>query len=244
MDVTIEIGLSQALDNGSITFLYFIGTVLLAAIGLRFSFYALGNRRATSLESQAPLWNVLVLVGVTGMLYAILALVEVVTSIRTPYRQGLILAHVLTLAVVLRLLYRNVVPAARSEATGSSGLPNLWPLAAGVVVVVFGGLLVFGERPAILALEGVAGLIFTAVGFSYGHRGMRETRVQGTVVDTLLRHLLPVLLFASMVPIADLAVLADRYREIVLLVQIVFVLMAATALMTATIKLRQNLAGL
>ena len=63
-------------------------------------------------------------------------------------------------------------------------------------------------------------------------------------MDTLLRHLLPVLLFAAMVPLTDLAVLVGLDRVIVLHIQVVFVIMTATTLMTATIKLRQNLASL
>jgi len=62
-------------------------------------------------------------------------------------------------------------------------------------------------------------------------------------VDTLLRHLLPVLLFAAMVPALDLSVLVDLDRVVVLHVRVVFVIMTAVTLMTATIKLRQNLAG-
>jgi len=63
-------------------------------------------------------------------------------------------------------------------------------------------------------------------------------------VDTLLRHLLPVLLFAAMVPALDLSVLVDLDRVVVLHVRVVFVIMTAVTLMTATIKLRQNLASL
>ena len=62
-------------------------------------------------------------------------------------------------------------------------------------------------------------------------------------MDTLLRHLLPVLLFAAMVPALDLSVLVDLDRVVVLHVRVVFVIMTAVTLMTATIKLRQNLAG-
>jgi len=91
---------------------------------------------------------------------------------------------------------------------------------------------------------GLSALAFAFSGFSYGRRGTTEALVQGTVVDTLLRHLLPVLLFAALVPALDLAVLVGLDRIVVLHIQVVFVIMTATTLMTATIKLRQNLAGL
>jgi len=47
-----------------------------------------------------------------------------------------------------------------------------------------------------------------------------------------------------MIPATDLAVLAGLDRVVVLHIQVVFVIMTATTLMTATIKLRQNLASL
>ena len=64
------------------------------------------------------------------------------------------------------------------------------------------------------------------------------------MLDSLLRHLLPVLAFAALVGIVNLAAAVGLDRIIVLHVQVVFVIMTATALMTATIKLRQNLASL
>jgi len=63
-------------------------------------------------------------------------------------------------------------------------------------------------------------------------------------LETLLRPLLPVLLFAALISIAELAVFAGLDRVIVLHVQVVLVIMTATTLMTSTIKLRQNLQGM
>jgi hypothetical protein len=73
---------------------------------------------------------------------------------------------------------------------------------------------------------------------------MSVGRLQGTMLDSLLRHLLPVLTFAALVSIVTLATVAGLDRAVVLHVQVVFIIMTATALMTATIKLRQNLASL
>jgi hypothetical protein len=78
----------------------------------------------------------------------------------------------------------------------------------------------------------------------YYREQMAESRVQGTMLDSLLRHLLPVLTFAALVSVVALAIPAGLDRAIVLHVQVVFIIMTATALMTATIKLRQNLASL
>jgi len=101
----------------------------------------------------------------------------------------------------------------------------------------------FGSGPIVFGLETATSVVFVAVGVNAGVTATTESRVQGTVVDTLLRHLLPVLLFAAFVPMLTVATFAGLPLEVVLHVQVVFVIMAATALMTATIKLRQNLAG-
>jgi hypothetical protein len=71
-----------------------------------------------------------------------------------------------------------------------------------------------------------------------------DSRLQGTMLDSLLRHLLPVLVFAALVGVVALAIPLGVSRLVVLHVQVVCVIMTATSLMTATIKLRQNLAGL
>jgi len=94
------------------------------------------------------------------------------------------------------------------------------------------------------ALEGAGALGFVMYGIAYFHDQTAHSRLQGTMLDSLLRHLLPVLTFASLVSIVALAVPFGLERVVVLHVQVVFVIMTATGLMTATIKLRQNLAGL
>lgn len=244
MIADVELGLDLVGDDPNLTFIFFIGLVLLGVLGLRFSFYAYLNDRAADLAGQDALWRTLALVGATAVLFALLGVVDIVSSLRTPYRRGVLLAHVLLLAFVLRTLYHASVPS--GTGSGGAGGPGRAFWFAGVLVVlgVTGGLVWNAEHVWIGALEGVAALAFLVVGFVVGRRGTSASRVQGTVVDTLLRHLLPVLLFASLIPVAELAVVAGLGPIIVLHIQVVFIIMTATALMTATIKLRQNLAGL
>ena len=71
-----------------------------------------------------------------------------------------------------------------------------------------------------------------------------SSRLQATTIDSLLRHLLPVLTFAALVSIVNVAQPVGLEPIVVLHVQVVFVVMVATGPMTATIKLRQNLASL
>jgi uncharacterized membrane protein YoaK (UPF0700 family) len=101
-----------------------------------------------------------------------------------------------------------------------------------------------GQNVVTAALEGLTALGFVTYGTISYHEQTADSRLQGTMLDSLLRHLLPVLTFASLISIVALAIPFNLPRIVVLHIQVVFVIMTATALMTATIKLRQNLAGL
>ncbi len=281
--VEIEVGLAGAPGNPSLAFIAFVGLALLAVLSARFTVYAALVRRASELPTGDRIWATLVGVGVAAGLYAVLGLVEVVTSLATPYRLGLAVAHVLLVTVAVWLLTDATAPgAATATGTGSGAgggsrtatgtgagtagtrgrgtsatdggrdpLRRLAAAGAAASVLVFLGGVVLGDHLAVSAVAGLSGVGLAAVGLGVGYRGVGQRRVRGTVVDALLRHLLPVLLFASLLVVAELAVVAGALvgvaaldRAVVLHVRVVFVLVAATALMTATIKLRQTLAGL
>ncbi|MDS0281480.1 hypothetical protein [Haloarcula onubensis] len=239
---SVAVGLPYADNNPNLTFIFFIALTLLAVLGLRFSYYAYRNRQTGALGTGERLWETLVLAGLFAVGFALLGLVELLTVYVLPFKMALLLAAVFVLSVSLRVLYRSVVPVTAGDAADPER-----ELTRGAVVgvsVVFAGLALVGRHPLVLAVTGASALGFALAGGHYGRRGAAEARVQGTVADTLLRHLLPVLLFAALVPALELAVLVGLDRIVVLHVQVVFVIMTATTLMTATIKLRQNLAGL
>jgi len=240
----VEFGLYLVADNPNLTFIVFIGLVLLTAIAARFGAYAYLNMRATGVDAQRVLWEYLLYVGLVAACYGVVGVIEIVSSIRTPFRTGLMLAVVLLLALSVREIYFNA-------ALSTTGADDTFPgrrlvevaFVVVVAVVVF-GVALFGLRRPLLALQGAGALAFAGYGFWFGRRQTAAAMVQGTMIDSLLRHLLPVLAFATLVPAVDLATVAGLDRVVVMHVQIVFVIMTATALMTATIKLRQNLASL
>lgn len=242
----VSVGLDPIAGNANLTFIFFIAFVLQAMIAVRFGYYAALNRRASDVTSQQSLWRILVGVGATGGIYALLGILDVVTSISTPYRDAVLLAQVMLLAMALRSLHHQAIPvtAENERAMRRTRTRRLWLLGLVGFVAVVGATVQFGQGDVLFGLETVVAIAFVAVGVGAGVTATTESRVQGTVVDTLLRHLLPVLLFAAFVPMLTFATIAGLPIEIVLHVQVVFVIMAATALMTATIKLRQNLAGL
>jgi hypothetical protein len=101
-----------------------------------------------------------------------------------------------------------------------------------------------GQSEGTAAFEGITALAFVGYGFALFRVQTTNTRLKGTMLDSLMRHLLPVLAFAASVSIVALGIPAGLSRTVILHVQVVFIIMTATSLMTATIKLRQNLASL
>lgn len=235
----VEFGLHPVAGSPSLTLVFFPAVVLLAVLGLRFAYYAARNRAETDLAGETSLWSHLQYVGVLAALYGALGVLEVVSSIRAPYKSALMLAMVLLLAFALRETYTM------GGGSSPSGRESL--LRAAFVAIVVGHVLVGAllDWPRVLAgLEGVAALAFLTYGATFFHRGTADARLQGTMLDSLLRHLLPVLAFGALVNITALSFALGVDRDVIPHIQVVFVLIAAGALMTATIKLRQNLAGL
>jgi hypothetical protein len=241
----VEFGLHLIEGDPNLTFIVFVGTVLLVVIAARFGAYAYMNVREST-SDQRVLWEYLFFVGVVTTLYGLVSVLEVVSSVRTRFKGGVMLAAVLLLALALREIYYNAALSTSGEGrTGQfRGRQGLELAFVGCVAVVIFGTALLGLTDALLALQGVGALAFACYGFWFGRRQTGETMVQGTMIDSLLRHLLPVMAFATLVPAVDLATVAGLPRVIVVHVQVVFVIMTATALMTATIKLRQNLASL
>lgn len=242
----VEFGLYLLADNPNLTFIAFIAMVLLTVISVRFGVYALANRRATGMAAQRVLWEYLAAVGVIATLYGLVGILEVVSSVRATFKQGLMLAVVLLLALSVREIYYNAGLSTDAEDREGDfrGRRPVELLFVGVVAAVIFGIGAIGLDDTLLALQGVGSLVFAAYGFLFGRGQTAAAMVQGTMIDSLLRHLLPVMAFATLVPAVDLATVAGLDRVVVMHVQVVFVIMTATALMTATIKLRQNLASL
>lgn len=245
MQGDLAVGLDLIAGNANLTFIFFVAFVVQAAISVRFAYYAERNRRSTEVGGQSAVWGVLVGVGLTGGAYAVLGILDVASSLQTAYRNGVILAHVALLAMAMRALRDSAVRARAHEFVDRTVLDRLlWALvvaiAAGIVLATAAG----GVGDTVLIVEAVGATAFLLVGGVAGLQATGNARVSGTVLDTVVRHLLPVLLFGALVPLASLAVLAGLSGGIVLHVQVVFLIMAATTLMTATITLRQNLAGI
>lgn len=243
MATEFEIGLQEIAGNPNLTFIYFIGFVLIAVLGVRFGVYALWNRRESDLPSQASIWAYLAGVGGAAAAYGLLGVLDIVVAGIPTVRNGVFLGFVLLLALTLRMIASQGTAAGDTQESSVARQPLVGLFVVIIAVVLLGEIAGLGERLR-LGIEGGGAIAFAAYGYWHGRTQLSRSMVQGTMLDTLLRHLLPVLAFGAFVPVINLVVLAGIDEIVVLHVQIVFIIMTATALMTANIKLRQNLARL
>ena len=238
----LDVSVGSNGTDATLTFVLFLGMALLATLGIRFSYYAVQNSRRTRIDAQSRIWQRLQYIGAFGAGYAGLWLVEIVTGIGLRGKNALWLAMTLALVLSLRQISTTAGRALDDSMVALDRLVRLGFLA--VVAVYLVAAVVLGENGLTAVIEGLAGVGFLAYGVYFFRRQVASTRLQGTMLDSLVRHLLPVLTFASVFSIAGLAVAGGIDRTVVLHVQLVFLIMTATTMMTATIKLRQNLAGL
>jgi hypothetical protein len=234
-------------EDASLAFIFFIAFSLMTVLGIRFALYAYWNLIATDLEAQAPLWEYLLFVGLAAALYGILGAVETASAVTqltgvidTPYRDGVLLAFLLLLSLTMREIYYNHA-LSNDDSTEPFSNRRTVEMSFGLVVTttVFAtGIL--GVTTVLTVLEGVSAVVFAAYGLEYGRRQLSRSSVRGTMIDSLLRHLLPVVTFTVLVLVVDLTIPLGLSVAVARHIQVVFVIMTATALMTSTIKLRQN----
>jgi hypothetical protein len=239
------VGPNELLGNPNLTFVAFIAFAIIAALGVRFGLYAYWNGRAADTDAQTMLWGYLLLIGTFAALYGVVGVLRIVLLSLGDALLNLTAGLALSLSLCLALALRSVHYSMSDRAVAGRNDRLLAIAFALTVVLTTAGMVVLpDQRLPFAAVQGVAGVVFLAYGYRFGRQQLAHVQVQGTLLDGLLRHLLPVLLFASMIPILELTLLVGLTRTVVLYVQIIFAIMTATALMTATIKLRQNLTGL
>lgn len=236
----IELGLDLVEGNPNLTFIIFMGVSLLAVLGLRFSYYAQQNLARSEIESQADIWRTLRYIGVAAAAYAGLWVLEITTSLQFTAKNGLLLA--LTLLLVVSLQHIQGVTGADAGFLEFDRRISLVFVAA--ILGYVAAVIALGESNLTALIESICALALLGYGVVFFRRQISNVRLQGTMLDSLVRHLVPVLTFSALVSVVAIAVPLGIDRVVILHVQIVFLIMTATTMMTATIKLQQNLAGL
>jgi hypothetical protein len=239
----VEFGVDNVAGDPNLTFILFVGLVLLLVLGVRFGYYAYRNRVAATVGEQRPIWTALCYVGVLAAAYGAAGILDIVSSLRLSARSAAALGMTLALAVAVQRIYATT--AAGDD--GASALSRFERPLTGLfvaAVLAHGGLLaVAGESVLSATLEGMAALAFVAYGLAFYRAQTAGTRFRGTVLDSLLRHLLPVLAFGGLICAVSLTAAVGLDPVVIEHIQAVLIIMTATALMSGTIKLRQNIAG-
>lgn len=237
----IEFGLHLVENEPGLTLILFIAFSLLCIIGARFGYYAHQNMVTTEIDTQRSIWESLQYVGGFGTAYGLVGILDILVSLDLTVKNVLLLATVLASAIAIREIHAV-------GSTGGDGSPSpveqLLRLAFVALLVVYAFVVVAAPLRVAAGVEGVAALLYLSYGVTFFEAQAANTRLQGTLLDSLLRHLLPLLMFSALVSILALATAFGLEPVVVWHVQVVFIIMTGTALMTGTIKLRQNLAGL
>jgi|SRR6056297_869363 len=238
--------LAQVESGASASIVQFVGAGLLAVSSAIFSVYALKNRRLDRLESQRAFWRYLVLLGVAGTTYGLAGVLRVAAEARflVALSHASLLFATVFLAFAMRELYYNSALAPPPEERRIS-LERLRRIETGFVVVIVVELVVvllIGQAGVAAFVKGVGSLAFAGYGVVFAER--LESLTRGTSVDTLRRHLLPVLVSIGGIGVAGLAVFVGVRAPVVRGVESVFVVMVGAFLLTATIRLQQNVHGL
>lgn len=227
-----------ATDPIGIVFL--IGYVLLIALGARVTSLARGLRRGSP-RSQSILWDYLTFAGVIALLTGAVGVVDVVV-IELGVIAALWLAIQLIVALAMREGYFNArrgdAETDRRDRLSGRGLLELLFVAL-IVVVAFG--LLFEVGTWVLVLAAVTAVAIAGYGLYYQLRRTREATTRGTLIDTLLRHLSPVLVFAGG-PVVALALgILPITEHVAVAVAATFVVLTAGLLIPVTVKLHQHL---
>ena len=237
---------AHASGDPSAAVVHFLGSVLIAAAALLFGYYAVLNIRLNRLESQGPFWRYLVAVGATAGCYGLLGVAEIVADSRVlaAFGDGALLFCIVFLAFSMREVYYNSALAPPPDDRRFS-LESLRRIEAAFVVVILAewvAVLLIDQTTVARIVKGLGSVGFAAYGAVFAEK--LESMARGTTLDTLRRHLLPVLVCLGALGLADLGLAVGVSPVVVQGIKSVFVVLVAGFLVTATIRLQQNVEGL
>jgi|GEM_PF-1670566 len=220
-----------------------VGAAMIGVLSARLSVLA-ARIRANAPRAQVALWEYFGFAGLAGTLYGGLLLAGSVLEVHLPFLEGVLLAFTVLVALALREAHFNATLSnAELDRLGQyrvrRGLEATFVL--GVVIVVAGP--VVSDAAAFTVLAGVTAFAVVVYGLYYQVQRSRSSATRGTLIDTMVRQSVPVLVFAGGAVIAPVLALGPTSETVAQSVSAVFVVVTATALMTVTIKLSQHLSA-
>lgn len=240
--VVLQLRTSPAPDVGTAV-VTIVGAALLGGLSLRLAYLAVRTRNTVA-RPRAALWEYFGFAGVVGVLYATFVLLGLWIDVQLAFVDGLLLAFVLCFALAMREAYFNAALAnAERDRLGEYRVRRSLEIAfvALVLVVSVGPLL--GRPELFTILTAVAAVAVVSYGLYFQLRRSRRSGIRGTLIDTLLRQTVPVIVFAGGALVAPVLALGLASTTVTSAVAGVFVVVTASSLMTVTIKLHQHLSS-
>jgi len=220
-----------------------VGAALLGGLSLRLAYLAVRTRNAVA-RPRAALWEYFGFAGVVGVLYAAFVLLGLWIDATLPFVDGLLLAFVLCFALAMREAYFNAALAnAERDRLGEYRMRRSLEIAfvALVLVVSVGPLL--GRPELFTIITAASAVAVVGYGLYFQLRRSRRPGTRGTLIDTLLRQTVPVIVFAGGALVAPALAFVVASETVASAVAGVFVVVTAASLMTVTIKLHQHLSS-
>jgi len=239
---TTALETSPAPDVGT-TVVSIVGATMLAVLSLRLVFLAVRTRTSVA-RPQAALWEYYGFAGVVGCVYGAVAVLQHWVGVRFRFLDGILLAFVLLFALAMREAFFNATLAnAELDRIGEYRLRRAVEISfvSLVLVVAVGPLL--RRSDFFTMLTAVAAVAVVGYGLSFHLRRTRTPATRGTLIDTLLRQTVPVLVFAGGALVAPALTFGLVSSTVASAVAAVFVVVTAASLMTVTIKLSQHLSS-
>lgn len=238
--------LAAPASDASAVVVHFLGSVLVAFAAAVFGIYVVLNLRLNRLESQGPFWRYLALVGAAAVLFGLFGVVETVVESRvlTAFGHGALLLCIVFLALSMREVYYNsaLAPAEDERSMSLATVRRIEVAFVVIIVVEWLGVLVIDRLFVAQVVKAGGSLAFAVYGVVFAEK--LESMTRGTSLDTLRRHLLPVLVCLGVLGVVDLGTVVGIPPVVVDAVRNVFVVLVSAFFITATIRLQQNVEGL
>lgn len=220
----------------------FVGYVLVAFASAALSIYAVRNRRRGRLEDHDTFLQYLLLAGLAGIVFGLAGGATVVEPIwpTLALRIGGHLSLIMFLAFALRDAATRIPHGPTSnDADVPTRIRRIEFAFIGVILIETIAVAVLGQIPTVQVVDGAGSLIFAVYGIRFG--GRVESLMRGTTLDTITRHLIPVLIAAGFYGLADLTAVLGVVPTLSRSAANVFVVLLAAFLASSVIRLQQNI---
>jgi hypothetical protein len=223
---------------------HIVGLALIVVDGSIFGYYAARNALTNPFEWRRAFWRYLVMIGASAVAFgsAELGARFVQSPFLTASAHLSLFLFVAAISFAMREMYYHstLAPPPGERRVSLVTVRRVEFLLFGVVAVEWMAV-VFLQRAAVTtAVRTVASVVLTTYGVVFSER--LESLSAGTSLDTLRRHLLPLLVLAGLIGVADAARLLGSPAFLVRGVESTLVVLVGGLLLPATIRLQQNVA--